>query len=134
MVTLSPLQLISHESPYTVAETITRLKRVLQSKGNAIFACIEHDEEARKAGLNLQDEKVLIFGDPKVGTSLMQENPLIGIELPLRILVMQNEVKVTQIVYIDPISLGVSYKISKNSEILKKMSIGIGNLVNESLK
>lgn len=84
--------------------------------------------------MSLGEEKVIIFGDPKVGTFLMQENPLIGLELPLRILVWQAEKDLIQIAYIDPLSLGESYGISKNLEILRKMKSGLSLLIAEAIR
>lgn len=134
MLALKDLQLIITASPHSVEETIRRLEKILKSKENNVFAFVDHSGEAKKVNMDLSDEKVLIFGDPKIGTYLMQENPLIGMELPLRILVLQNKEKATQIVYIDPISLGESYKIEKNAEILKKISLGLSNIVAEVIK
>jgi uncharacterized protein (DUF302 family) len=98
-----------------------------------VFSIIDHSGAAQKINMDLRDEKLIIFGDPKVGTFLMQENPSIGIELPLRILIWQNVDGLVQVAYIDPISLGESYDI-KNIEILNKMSLGLANLVAEAIK
>lgn len=133
MLALTPLQLIIHESPYSVSETVDRLERGIKAKGINVFAVIDHSGAAHQADMDLQEEKVIIFGDPKVGTFLMQENPLIAMELPLRILIYQNPVGHTEIAYIDPLSLGESYHIKKNSEVLKKMSAGLAHLVSETI-
>jgi len=131
MKQLKPLQLVIQQSPYSMSETMERLEKGIKAKGISIFAIIDHSGAAQKVNMNLSNEKVIIFGDPKVGTFLMQENPLIGLELPLRILISQNEEGGIQIAYIDPITLGASYTIVKNSEILKKMSTGLAHLVAE---
>lgn len=134
MKQLKPLQLVIQQSPYSMSETMERLEKGIKAKGIAIFAIIDHSGAAQKVNMKLIDEKVIIFGDPKVGTFLMQENPLIGMELPLRILVWQNAEGDIQIAYIDPMTLGESYEIIRNSEILKKMSTGLANLVAEVVK
>jgi uncharacterized protein (DUF302 family) len=78
---------ISKPSPYSVEETVRRLEQVVRGKGLTVFARIDHRSGAREVGLDMQDEQVLIFGNPKAGTPLMVARPLVGIELPLRVLV-----------------------------------------------
>lgn len=134
MVKLNPMHLIVQHSPYSVSETIEKLEKAIQSRGMTVFAIIDHSGEAQKVNLPLNDEKVIIFGDPKVGTFLMQENPSIGMELPLRILVWKNEDDLVQVAYIDPVSLSESYEMTKHTETLKKMSFGLANLVGEVIQ
>lgn len=77
-------------SQYDFKETLIKLKEYLGEKNLKIFAEIDHSKEAEKVGLNLAPTKVLIVGNPKVGTALMQENQAIALHLPLRILVYEN--------------------------------------------
>ncbi len=112
--------LVAVKSPFSVNETAERLEKLLTSKGIRIFARIDHAAAARESGLELQDEIVIVFGDPKVGTALMQECPAIGIELPLKILIWQeNE---TYVAYRDPKHYLEEYSLVKNALILEKMS------------
>src|SRR5499427_9265968 len=78
---------ISKPSPYTVDETIRRLDEIVRGKGLTIFDRIDHRAGAREAGLDMQDEQVLVFGSPRAGTPLMVARPLVGLDLPLRVLV-----------------------------------------------
>ena len=121
--------LIVHKSPYSQEQTIDKLKKIFQEKGVKIFTIINHSGEAHQVSLQLDDLQVLVFGDPKTGTYLMQENPEIGIELPLKILVWQSPEKQTCVGYKDPILLADMYGIKKNIEILKKMHNGLAGLV-----
>lgn len=82
--------LIVHSTSDTVKEVLDRIERMLQAKNVAVFARISHSQGAKDAGLSMEDEEVLIFGNPKVGTALMLENPAIGIELPLKIAAWRN--------------------------------------------
>jgi uncharacterized protein (DUF302 family) len=112
--------LVAVKSPFSVNETAERLEKLLTSRGIRIFARIDHAAAARESGLELQDEIVIVFGDPKVGTALMQECPAIGIELPLKILIWQeNE---TYVAYRDPKHYLEEYSLVKNALILEKMS------------
>lgn len=134
MAQSTSLQLIVQQSPHSVSTTVERLEKGILAKGMKVFAKIDHANEARGVDMPLKDEIVLIFGDPRVGTFLMQENPLIGFELPLRFLVWQNENSVTHIAYVDPISLGAAYKIYSQATVLKKMSGGLAALAEEVIK
>lgn len=77
-------------SHHSVDETVDRLKGILQSKGVTLFALIDHSGEAEKVGMKMPPTKLLIFGSPKAGTPLMLAAPSIAIDLPLKILVSQD--------------------------------------------
>src|SRR5215472_1011496 len=72
-------------SNHSVDETVQRLKNILQSKGIALFAVIDHSGEAAKVGMKMRPTKLLIFGSPKAGTPLMLAAPSSAIDLPLKI-------------------------------------------------
>ncbi len=78
---------ISKPSPYSVDETIRRLDEVVRGKGLTVFSRIDHRGGAREVGVEMQDEQVLIFGSPRSGTPVMVARPLVGLDLPLRVLV-----------------------------------------------
>ncbi|CUI16906.1 conserved hypothetical protein [Candidatus Protochlamydia naegleriophila] len=133
MAQSTSLQLIVRQSPHSVPMAVERLENGILARGMKMFAKIDHAREAQDADMSLNAEIVLIFGDPKVGTFLMQENPLIGLELPLRLLVWQNENN-TNIAYVDPISLGSAYEIYSQAASLKKISGALAALVEEAIK
>jgi uncharacterized protein (DUF302 family) len=87
MVMDRPDGIISKPSPYSVEETVRRLDETVRGKGLTVFARIDHHAGAREAGLEMQDEQVLLFGNPRAGTPLMVARPLVGLDLPLRVLV-----------------------------------------------
>jgi uncharacterized protein (DUF302 family) len=78
-------------SPYTVDETVNRLKSILAQRGVQVFALIDHSGEAEKVGLKMRPTKLLIFGNPKGGTPLMVAAPTLAIDLPLKALVWEDE-------------------------------------------
>jgi uncharacterized protein (DUF302 family) len=78
-------------SNHSVDETVARLKDILQAKGVTLFALIDHSGEAEKAGMAMPATKLLIFGNPKGGTPLMLAAPTSAIDLPLKILVAEDE-------------------------------------------
>ncbi len=77
-------------SRHSVDETVARLKGILDAKGVTLFALIDHGGEATKAGLRMPQTKLLIFGNPKAGTPLMLDAPTTAIDLPLKILVRED--------------------------------------------
>jgi uncharacterized protein (DUF302 family) len=83
--------IVSIHSNHSVDQTVERLKSILQSKGIALFALIDHSGEAEKVGMKMRPTKLLIFGNPKAGTPLMLAAPSIAIDLPLKILVWEDE-------------------------------------------
>jgi uncharacterized protein (DUF302 family) len=83
--------LVTLPSRHNVAETVERLKALLSEKGIHLFAHIDHAAGAQKVGLPLRPMHLLIFGKPQAGTPLMQSRQTIGLDLPLRVLVWEDE-------------------------------------------
>jgi uncharacterized protein (DUF302 family)/uncharacterized membrane protein YidH (DUF202 family) len=77
-------------SNHSVEQTVEKLKGILQAKGVALFALVDHSGEAEKAGLRMPPTKLLIFGSPKAGTPVMLAAPSSAIDLPLKILVWED--------------------------------------------
>lgn len=82
--------IIDRRSVHSVERTVDRLKSILQSKGITLFGLVDHSGEAEKAGMKMRPTKLLIFGSPKAGTPLMLAAPSIAIDLPLKILVWED--------------------------------------------
>lgn len=109
------------QSAYNFNETCERIYKFLESRNIPIFATIDHMDNAEKAGLTLRPEKVILFGSPLVGTHLIEENPDIGLELPLRILVFQIDTSVI-VGYFDYDSIVDDYHISKSLDFAKRLA------------
>lgn len=77
-------------SNHSVDETVGKLEGILQAKGVALFALVDHSGEAAKVGMAMPPTKLLIFGNPKAGTPLMLAAPSVAIDLPLKILVAED--------------------------------------------
>jgi uncharacterized protein (DUF302 family) len=97
------------ESHFGPKETLDRLETEVKAKGLTVFARIDHAAGATSVGLNLLPTAVLIFGNARGGTPLMQSNQLIGIELPLKVLVWQDTSGKTWLSYVDPPNLAKRY-------------------------
>ena len=77
-------------SQHSVTDTVSKLEAILQTKGVKLFAVVDHSDEAEKAGLQMPNTKLLIFGNPKGGTPLMLAAPSTAIDLPLKALVWED--------------------------------------------
>src|ERR1700728_2388890 len=82
--------IVSVPSHHSVDQTVEKLKEILQAKGVKLFALVDHSGEAEKIGMQMRPTKLLIFGNPKAGTPLMLASPTIAIDLPLKMLVWEN--------------------------------------------
>ena len=89
-------------SQHSVATTIERLESLLKERGVMVFARIDFSGDAARAGLTMLPEQMLIFGNPKAGTPLMQSVPAAGLDLPFKALVWQDASGQTQVAYNDP--------------------------------
>jgi len=82
--------IINKPSKYPVAETLDRLEAVVKAKGLTVFARIDHSGEAEKAGMKMRPTQLLIFGNPKTGSVLMNASPSVAIDLPLKALAWED--------------------------------------------
>jgi uncharacterized protein (DUF302 family) len=94
--------LITLRSSFGPEETMKRLEAEVRAKGMTVFAHIDHAAGATAVGLPLRPTDLLIFGAAKGGTPLMQSVQTIGIDLPLKALVWQDEAATTFVSYNDP--------------------------------
>jgi uncharacterized protein (DUF302 family) len=94
--------LITLRSKYAPKETMNRLETEVKGKGLTVFARIDHATGAAEVGLSLRPTELLIFGNAKGGTPLMQSVQTIGIDLPLKALVWQDASGSTWLSYNDP--------------------------------
>ena len=77
-------------SNYSVSETLDRLQSLLRAKGITSFARIDQAGEAKAVGLSMRPTELLVFGDPRAGTPLMEKYPSIAIDLPLKALAWES--------------------------------------------
>lgn len=109
-------------SKHTVKETVDRLTSVLKEKGITPAARIDHAAAAKAAGQPLRPTEVLLFGNPKLGTPLMQTNRHTAIDLPMRVLVWEDDAGNVWIGYAPPSDLKARYKLDGRDEILKTLA------------
>ena len=111
----------SRESTFTVEATVDRLESFLKAKGVEVSARIDHSSAAKKAGLELPRTQVLIFGNPAVGTRLMQRQRSIALELPLRVVVWQEADGTVWAGYNDIAGLAARHSITDQDASVESM-------------
>lgn len=120
--------MISYPSQYSVQESTHRLKKILKAKGMKVFAVINHSKNANSVGLNLRPTSLIIFGNPKIGTLLMNQNQSIAIDLPQKFLIWQDDNHQVQISYKSPYFLAKRHKINPYHPVLEKVSNALRNM------
>jgi CubicO group peptidase (beta-lactamase class C family)/uncharacterized protein (DUF302 family) len=125
-------KIVTRESKYSVDETVVRLESQLKSMYIPIFATFDHSENARKAELQLRPTKVLVFGNAKVGTKLMLDNQAIALDLPLRLLIWEDERGRVWVSYHSMDHLADEYDI-KDSGTVQSLSNALEGLVGKAV-
>lgn len=103
--------LVVKTSPLSVDGAVRRLTGLIAEKSMKLFALIDHSGEARAAGRELRDTKVVIFGNPLSGTPVMDAAPLAALDLPLKVLIY-DEGGSTRVCYVPPEELARRYGLS----------------------
>ena len=122
--------IINKPSSHSVEQTVEKLKNILQSKGVALFALVDHSGEAEKVGMKMRPTKLLIFGSPRAGTPLMLAAPSIAIDLPLKVLVWEDEEGKVWISYNSPDYLrerhGLPQNLLQNIAVVETLALKAG--------
>ena len=119
--------LVSVKSQYSVKETADRLENVLKSKGMNVFGRIDHAAGAKKVDKELRPTELVIFGNPKVGTPLMQCAQSVAIDLPQKALIWQDESGQVWLAYNDPEYLKARHSIEGCDPVIEKIKGALAN-------
>lgn len=126
--------LVKKTSAHSVAATLDNLSRIVTEKGFKVIARVNHAAAAEAAELELRDTELLIFGNPKVGTQLMQSQQSIGLDLPIRVVAWQAADGQVWIAYNDPGSLLTRHSIDDREPIKNKMTMALQTLTDAAVK
>jgi len=119
--------MVKVQSNYDVATTADNLENILNEKGMNVFARINHAEGAKKAEMELRPTELVIFGNPKVGTPLMNCAQSVAIDLPQKALVYEDEAGETWLMYNNPKYLNKRHTLSGCEAVLEKVSGALAN-------
>jgi len=135
---MSPLHaestMITKKSSHNVSVTLDRLAAALKEKGITVAVRWDHASAAKGVGMPLRPMEVLIFGNPKLGTPLMQSNPRAGVDLPLKVLAWEDGKGQVWVGYTKPDALAARYDISNQGEVIKKITGALDGLTNQAIK
>ncbi|MEM8840104.1 MAG: DUF302 domain-containing protein [Pseudomonadota bacterium] len=120
-------------SPHSVDDTVEKLTTAIEKAGATVFAVVDHSGGAANVGLELAPTKLVIFGNPKIGTPIMQGNIHAGIDLPVRILVFEDQ-RETRIGYLKPSALKARYQIAGADASLDRMTGALDKLTDAARK
>ena len=130
---MTPNGLVTCISSFGPKETMDRLAAAVTTRGISIMARIDHAVAAAVIGMELRPTEVLIFGNPRAGTPLMQAVQTIGIDLPLKALVWQDEGGTTWLAYDDPQWLAQRHGIDAGlDQTLQAMADALGAVAREA--
>ena len=118
---------VSVQSPHDVATTIDKLTAVLEEKGMNIFGRVNHAQNAQNVDLELRPTEVLIFGNPKIGTPLMNCAQSAALDLPQKMLAWQDEAGNVYLGWNDPMYLKSRHVIEGCDEVLGNVSDALAN-------
>jgi uncharacterized protein (DUF302 family) len=121
MAPTSDQGIINKPSNHPVDQTVEKLKGILRAKSVTLFALVDHSGEAEKAGMKMRPTKLLIFGSPKAGTSVMLAAPSIAIDLPLKILIWEDSQGKVWVSYNNPAYLQGRHSVPQ--ELLKNIAV-----------
>ena len=134
LMSFASSDLVIKSSQCSVDITMNKLENILINKGLTIFARIDHKQNAVDVNMTLRDSQVIIFGNPKGGTVLMQKDPTVSLELPLRVAVYKDDDGKVWLSYHNPQSLKDSYNVSAAAEVLNKVEGGLDKLTSAATK
>ena len=124
--------LITIASSFDPKETMDRLEAAIRAQKMNVFARIDHAAGAAEAGLTLRPTNLIIFGNAQGGTPLMQMAPTVGIDLPLKVLVWQDEVGQTWLSYNAPDWIAGRHNLSDAQLILGRMTDALRLIANKA--
>lgn len=125
--------LVIKNSPHNVSETLDRLSEIVEENGATVFARIDHAAGAETTDENMPPMEVLIFGNPQMGTPLIQEAPEVGLDLPVRVLAWQDSSGNTRVAYLEPEELADRYDMDEDSEAVQKMEKALDTLTGNAI-
>jgi uncharacterized protein (DUF302 family) len=114
--------LITLESNYSAKKTADRFESIINEKGLTLFARIDHQKNASGVNLELRATEVIIFGNPKIGTPLMQCAQNVAIDLPQKVLITEDSQKRVWLSYNNPEYIKVRHNIKGCDKIINKIA------------
>lgn len=123
---------VAKTSPHSVADTTENLKNAVENAGAKVFAIVDHAEGAASIDQDLAPTTLIVFGNPKIGTPLIQSNPLVAYDLPIRVLIWDQD-GTTMLGYRDPAALAAQYAIDDADAAVTGMTGALDKLTGAAI-
>jgi uncharacterized protein (DUF302 family) len=120
--------MVRKQSPHDVPTTMDRLEAALTERGIKVVARIDHAKAAIGAELELRPTVLLVFGNPKLGTPLMQASPEMAIDLPMKVIAWEDDSGQTWIAYTDPAYLKARHGVEGKDKVFETMTGALGKI------
>jgi uncharacterized protein (DUF302 family) len=120
--------LITVASHYSAKETADRFETIIKDKGFTVFSRIDHQKNAAAVNLTLRPTEVIIFGNPNIGTQLMQCNQLVAIDLPQKVLISEDADNKVWLSYNNPKYIKLRHNIAGCDKVINKISAALNTL------
>lgn len=126
--------LVTKVSSQSFEATYSKLKGIIENNPNLkILLELDHQKNASSVELELNPTRIIMFGNPKMGTPLMQASPTAGIDLPQKIIVYQEDDKTVKLSYNDPLYMKARHDISNKDEVLNKIGMALGKITDAAI-
>ena len=122
------------QSPHSPRDTMDRFEAIVKQRGLTVFARVDHAAGAKKADLTLRPTGLLIFGNPKSGTPLMQASQTRGLALPMKVLVWQDADGKVWISYEAPADVAGGHDVPQDHPVLGQVTKAMQGLTAEAVK
>lgn len=119
---------VTKRSAHSVQATLDKLEAIVTEKGFTVFARIDHAAGAEKVSLSLRPTQTLIFGNPKVGTKLMESNQSASLDLPIKVAAWEDADGAVWVAYNDPAWMTGRHAIADRQAVVDKMTGALGKL------
>jgi len=123
--------IIIKNSNYSVTQTINNIKAIVKKKGFGVYAVINYKGNAKSVDMTMRESKLIVFGNPKLSTPLMQENILVALDLPIRVLVYQDVDGSVKLAYRNAAWLKGLHGM-KNNKTVAKIDDGLEKLTDKA--
>lgn len=125
--------LIIMRSHHSVAETVQRAEAAIKSNSMTLMAHIDYAAAAKQAGVDMADNVLLLFGNPRQHAELLKSQASMAVELPLRIAVWSDDKKQVWLAYNDPGVIAARQYVNGQQDLLKDMRMTLDRIVNQSI-
>ena len=115
-------------SPHSVEDTVERLTAAIEEAGASVAAEVDHAAAAESIGAELAPMTMVMFGNPEIGTPVLQANPTAGMELPLRVVVYEDGAGDTWLAYEDPAAMAERHVLEGVDDSIEAMAGALDNL------